>query len=118
MRFIIVIAFALFTSLGFAQDTGMIVGKILDKDFDNTPLVFANITLKHSNLKSTSDVSGVFLFEQLPDGKHTLVCNYPGYESKEIEVDITSGQAIEVEVSLHTIKLDLSSISSTSTTEK
>lgn len=113
MKYLILFTVALFTNLGFSQGTGMIIGKVLDKELKNEPLVFANISLKDSDLTSTSDVTGLFLLENLSDGKHTVICSYPGYKNKEIEVMIVSGQPTEVQVSLsaRTLSLNTASIS-------
>ncbi len=105
----------LFTSFGFAQHSGLIVGKVLDKESDNTPLLFANISIKGSSIKSTTDQTGLFIIENLKDGDYTLVCSFIGYESKELKVKVVSGKTDDIKVTLgaSTISLDeLASISS------
>ncbi|TYA74472.1 carboxypeptidase-like regulatory domain-containing protein [Seonamhaeicola marinus] len=105
MKYLATLVFILITSISFAQDSGLIVGKVLDKELDNTPLAFANISIKGTEISSTSDLSGTFLFENLKDGKYTLVCNFPGYESKEIEIQVSSFEPAEIKLALNTFKL-------------
>ena len=108
----------LFSTFSFAQDIGLIVGKVLDNEMNNEPLIFANVFVKGTDITSTSDVTGLFLLENLKDGKHTLVFSYPGYESKELIVDIISGQPTDVSVSLKTKTLALSTLTSSRTITK
>lgn len=116
MKYLILLTFTLYTTLGFSQDTGMIIGKVLDKELNNEPLIFANVSLKNSDLKSSSDVTGLFLLEHLSDGKYIVVCSYPGYESEEVEVQVVSGEPAEVEINLSAKRLALN-IASISTEE-
>jgi len=89
-----------FSSLGFAQNMGLIVGKVIDKDTNNEPLVFANLSIKGTTIESTSDITGLFLIENLSDGDYTLVCNFVGYETKEINVHVSALEPTEVNISL------------------
>ncbi|TWO31388.1 carboxypeptidase-like regulatory domain-containing protein [Seonamhaeicola sediminis] len=100
MKQLIVLFFILFSASLFAQNTGLVVGKILDKEMDNTPLAFANVSVKGSSLKATSDFSGMFLLENLQDGEYTLVCNFPGYEPKEINIVVDSAEPTEIKLAL------------------
>lgn len=102
----------LFSALSFAQDTGQIIGKVLDNEMNNEPLIFANVSIKGTDFKATSDVTGLFLFENLKDGNHTLVFNYPGYESKEVNVKIISGQPTQVSLTLKAKTLAISTLTS------
>lgn len=114
MKHVIVVLFTFFTAICSGQDTGLIIGKIMDEEANNAPLVFANVLVKDVDLKSTSDETGLFLFENLADGKHIVVCSYPGYESKELEVEIVAGQPTEINVALHARRLTLTTVSTTS----
>ncbi len=115
MKYLILLAFVFISSLGFSQDTGMIIGKILDKELNNEPLMFANISLKNSKLTSTSNETGTFLLDNLADGKHIVICSYPGYERREVEVEIVSGQPTEVKITLAAKRLTLATASTSAT---
>ena len=46
MKHLITLLLLTFSSIGFAQNAGMIVGKVLDKELINEPLIFANVSIK------------------------------------------------------------------------
>jgi hypothetical protein len=100
MRHLIFLFILLFSSFCFAQNTGFIVGKVLDNEFNDAPLSFANISVKGTNIVSNSDLNGLFLIEYLEAGNYTLVCHFAGYETKEIEIKIISGTSTEVKIDL------------------
>ena len=117
MRHLITFFILIFTSFCFSQHTGLIVGKLLDKEFDNNPLVFANISIKGTSIKSTTDQTGLFVIENLEDGDYTLVCSFVGYETKELKVKVVSGESeyIKTSLSASTISfLELASIANIS----
>ena len=106
-----------FTSLCFSQNTGMLVGKIMDNEIQNSPLVFADVAIKGTSIKSHTDITGLFVIEHIEDGDYTLVCSFIGYETQEINVSVNSGQPTEVKLALaaSTISLlELASITSVS----
>lgn len=100
MKHLIALFFIFSSAIMCAQNTGLIVGKVLDKELDNTPLAFANVSIKGTNLNVTSDISGAFLFENLESGKYTLICNFAGYETKEIQIEVNEQFPAEVKLSL------------------
>ena len=46
MQQLITFFILIFTSVCFSQNTGLITGKLMDQEFDNNPLVFANVSIK------------------------------------------------------------------------
>ncbi|GAA3645438.1 hypothetical protein GCM10022397_32970 [Flavivirga jejuensis] len=89
----------------------------MDKEFDNNPLVFANVSIKGTSIKSTTDQTGLFVIENLEDGDYTLVCSFTGYDTKELKVKVISGESeyIKTSLSASTISLiELASIASVS----
>jgi len=100
MKFYFYLIFLLFSSISFCQDTGLIIGKVLDKKSNNAPLTFANISLKGTEIKTTSDISGAFIIEYLKNDSYTIVCSFPGYKTKETNIYIKSGEPTEVTVIL------------------
>jgi hypothetical protein len=99
-----------FSSLGFAQNMGLIVGKVIDKDMNNEPLVFANLSIKGTTIESTTDITGLFLLENLADGDYTLVCNFVGYETKELNVHVNSMEPTEINISLKPSTISLNDL--------
>lgn len=118
MKQLITLLLFTFSSLGFAQNMGLIVGKVMDKDMNNEPLVFANVSIKGTAIESTSDITGLFLLENLADGDYTLVCNFVGYETKELQVHVSSMEPTEVKVSLAPSTISLNELASLASVAK
>jgi len=118
MKHLITLFMLFISTISFGQGTGLIVGKILDNEMNEEPLIFANVFIKGTDLKSTSDVTGLFLLENLKDGIHTLVFSYPGYETKELDVQIISGAPTEINLVLKVKTLSLSALTSSRETSK
>lgn len=74
----------------FAQN-GTVTGTILDKEFNNEPLAFANIIVKGTKQGTSTDVNGKYSISLKP-GSYTLVIGYLGYETKEIPFTIKANE--------------------------
>src|SRR5690606_24311477 len=90
MKLRFLLGFLFFITLSFAQ-TGTVSGTILDKEFDNEPLPFANITVKGSTQGSSTDDQGRYTISLKP-GNYTLVIAYLGYETKEIPFTLKANE--------------------------
>ena len=97
--------FCLTISLVSAQ-TGTVVGNVIDGDYNNEPLAFANILVKGTTTGTTSDFDGKYQLE-LEEGTYTLVFSFVGYGTKEIsDVVINANQVVDLDVTLATNALD------------
>ena len=67
-----------------AQDTGSIVGKLTDKEYNDEPLAFANVLIKGTTKGTTTDFDGLYEIADLEPGVYTVVYSYLGYETVEI----------------------------------
>lgn len=108
MKGLFFVAAMLISTLSFSQNTGLVVGKIMDAEVNNAPLVLANVTIKGTETKVDTDQTGLFLLENLKAGDYTLVCSFVGYETKEINVHVDAFEPTELKLSLaaSTISLD------------
>lgn len=97
LRFLL-LSFLFATSL-FAQN-GTVTGTILDKEFNNEPLPFANIVIKGTKQGASTDENGKYSISLKP-GNYTLVIGYLGYETKEIAFTL---KANEKKVINHTLE--------------
>ncbi|WP_246615897.1 TonB-dependent receptor [Aquimarina litoralis] len=70
--------------LNFAQETGTIAGKLLDKEVNNQPLPFANIVVLGTTLGTSSDFDGNYEIPNVPAGTYTLEFSFTGYETLRI----------------------------------
>ena len=110
MKHLIYISLFLFTAFSFGQNTGLIVGKVLDKEMNDAPLVLANVSIKGTSIKLDTDLTGLFVIENLEEGNYTLVCSFVGYESQEIDVHVDSMNPTEVKLSLAASTISLNDL--------
>lgn len=75
---------------GFAQN-GTVMGTILDKEFNDEPLPFANVTIKGSTQGASTDEKGKYSLTLKP-GTYTLVVAFVGYETAEIPFTLKAGE--------------------------
>ncbi|MBI1851251.1 MAG: TonB-dependent receptor [Planctomycetes bacterium] len=98
----IAFAFAFwFSAVGAAQSqTGSIRGVVYDKDF-NVPLVAAKVTIVETKQTATTGDEGIFILNQVPPGKYTVVVSKEGYV-RQVKADIvvSAGQLTDVDASL------------------
>ncbi len=119
MKRFIYLILILFSTASFSQNTGLIVGKVMDKELDNTPLVLANVSVKGTSAGANTDLTGLFIIEDLKPGDYTLVCTFVGYETQEIHVHVDALIPAEVNLSLAASTISLSELASiTSTSQK
>ena len=96
-QFFILLSFFAITFVQ-AQNTGSIVGKLTDKEFNNEPLPFANVLIKGTTKGTTSDADGLYEIDNLDPGKYTVVFSFVGYETIEIETEVVAGKVTTVNV--------------------
>lgn len=118
MKRILIVILSLVTSLIYAQSTGSIVGKLTDKEFNNEPLAFANILIKGTTTGTTSDIDGLYQFEELAPGSYTLVFSFVGYETQEIVAEVVAGKVTTINVPMGASAASLDEIVITTTTRR
>ena len=110
---IVAFIFGLFiSSIGFAQGAS-IQGSVLDGGVDKEPLAFAQVKVKGLDITAETALDGAFELNLL-EGKYTLVVEFIGYESVEIdEVVVTKTDVVLNPVVLNSLKraYDLASVS-------
>jgi len=117
MKSIFVIALLIFTLTSFGQNTGSIAGKLTDKEYNDEPLAFANILIKGTTTGTTSDIDGLYGFENLDPGSYTLVFSFVGYETQEVSIEVVQGKVTEVNIAMGA-NASLDEIVITTTTRK
>lgn len=78
----------LMSSVLFSQTSGIIEGTIKDATANNSPMMFATVTLKETQQTVTTGFRGGYFFKDLKPGVYTLVFNFLGYESVTKKVEI------------------------------
>ncbi len=91
----------MFAMTSFGQVKGTVSGIIIDKEFGNQPMPFANFQVKNSAIGGMSDENGKFTI-QLPAGEHVLIFSFVGYETVEKKISVIEGQTTQLEVALGT----------------
>lgn len=118
MKYILIILPLIFTSMMRAQSTASIAGKLIDKEYNDEPLAFGNVLIKGTTIATTSDIDGVYSFENLNEGSYTLVYSFVGYETRELEVALVGGKAASVNVDMVASAASLDEVLIMATTRK
>jgi outer membrane receptor protein involved in Fe transport len=106
----------LFTAAMFAQN-GTVTGVILDKEFNNEPLPFANIVIKGTKQGASTDENGKYTISLKP-GSYTLVIGYLGYETKEIPFTIKANEKKVINYTLEASGVQLNDVEIVQTVSK
>ncbi len=94
-KFFTVIAL-LFVGAIFAQDTGTIAGKLLDKESGNQPLPFANVVIKGTSKGASTDFDGLYEITGVPVGTYTIEFSFTGYQTVEIPNVVVEADKVAV----------------------
>jgi len=114
-----ILALTLFTSLAtFAQSTGSLAGKLMDKEYNNEPLPFANVIIKGTSTGTTSDMDGLYILNDLSPGSYTIIYSFVGYETQEIAVEIIASKVTNVDVTMGASAASLDEVVITTTTKR
>lgn len=114
-----ILLFTLFTTaILIGQTNGSIAGKLTDKEYNNEPLPFANIIIKGTTVGTTSDIEGLYSFENLVPGPYTLVFSFVGYEMQQIKITVVANKVTTVNVPLGASSASLDEVVITTTTRK
>ena len=90
----------LISAFSFAQNA-TVTGTILDKEFDNEPLAFANIMLKGTTKGTTTDENGKYTLTVTP-GNHTITIGFLGYKTAEIPFTVKANEKKVINYTLET----------------
>ena len=96
---LLLLLFILSTSFSYAQEKGVVTGRVLDST-DGSPLWGASILVKGTSMGTTSSDVGKYRISQLPAGKITLIFRYIGYVTFEKQVNVKENQPVNIDVEL------------------
>ena len=107
------------STVSFSQSKGTIKGIVLDKEVNNSPLPFANVFIKGTNIGTTTEFEGGYNLKVNP-GSYTLVFSFIGYETVEIpNTVVKENQTIIINKTLNASKgVSLNEIQITGSTKK
>ncbi|MEQ9217707.1 MAG: TonB-dependent receptor [Cyclobacteriaceae bacterium] len=116
-RILFIVLSLLFLSVS-AQETGSIVGKIVDSEAGDEALPFATIIIEGTTTGTTSDFDGLFAIANLPAGPYNLQISSVGYETVTLtDLIVEPGKALEVNIPMSTGSVDLEAVVVTSKVE-
>src|SRR5690606_23346547 len=118
MKTFIKLFFFFLTSITIAQ-TGSIVGKLTDTEYNNEPLPFANVFLKGTTKGITSDIDGLYSLENVEPGTYTVVYSFVGYETVEIpDVKVLADKVTNIDVPMGASAANLDEVVIKTTTRR
>lgn len=88
---------------GFSQSKYTISGQVKDKK-NGEDLIGSTIVVAGTNIATSTNAYGFYSIT-LPEGKYRIQYQYVGYKTINIEVDLTSNQKIDMEISEDKIEL-------------
>lgn len=90
--------------------TQTVRGKVVDRE-TLQPLVGASVSLKDTELGSSTDAQGNFLIYNVPIGRYIVEASYVGYQTRTIpEVLVQSGKETVLKISLSPVAYNLSEV--------
>ena len=93
------IVFLIWSCIAFSQ-TGEISGVILDEEYNNQPLPFADVYIKGTTKGASTDFDGKFTISNVPAGENVVIITFVGYETKQVAVTVKEGETVTISESL------------------
>jgi outer membrane receptor protein involved in Fe transport len=91
MRIKLLLITILLSTYCLAQTKGTVKGILTDKETNNTPLAFANATIKGTAIGVTTDEKGQYSLAIVP-GEYVIVFSFVGYENVEEKITVKPGE--------------------------
>lgn len=114
MRAISIIAsLSLFVQFVLSQPTQTIRGRVVDED-SQAPLLGANVLILEAGPITgvITDEAGVFVMEDVPVGRYTLLVSYVGYKSSIMrDVLVGTGREVYLDVGLKELLVEMEGVS-------
>jgi len=84
-----------FPLLVFCQ-TETIRGFVYEES-SSEPIIFANVSIKDTNLGSVTDDNGYFIFPNISQGNYIIEVDFIGYQKKTVPIKVVSGIKLKVQ---------------------
>ena len=101
MKGLLIFAFAILSTMVFAQPTQNVRGKLFDNE-TFVPLVGVKVQIftadSTKKYRALSSVDGTFTIENVPVGKHELVASLISYDTKSVTIEVNSGKETIVQL--------------------
>ncbi|MCI0448276.1 MAG: carboxypeptidase-like regulatory domain-containing protein, partial [Chlorobi bacterium] len=73
-------------------ESNKIKGRVTDEK--NKPIEFVSVTIQDLGLSTSTDQKGNYAFQNIPKGNYLLTFKRSGYESKSLELNLTTGDTL------------------------
>ena len=93
-RLLLGILFLIQTMVVFGQEASL-QGKVIDSK-TLKPLQNVVLTIESTNQSKVSNASGVFKFDKVPSGNHSLIVTYTGYTTQVFQLELTDGELLDL----------------------
>ena len=67
------------------------------EESSSEPIIFANVSIKDTNLGSVTDDNGYFIFPNISQGDYLIEVDFIGYQKKTIPIKVVSGVKLKVQ---------------------
>ncbi len=104
------LATMLFSTILLAQEKGIISGTILDTENHDEPVLFAQISLKGTQIRERTNIFGNFEIKDAEPGDYILTVAFAGYETENIPVVVLAGERTIVNRSIQPKTINLNEI--------
>ena len=109
-RLLVLIGIIAFAQVVLGQNTGSIKGKVVNKQ-NNEPVPFANIVIWGTNIGSSSDFDGNFVFAGLEPGFIELRASAVGFKPYVASsVQITNARSVFIEIELEETAVEIEGV--------
>lgn len=88
-----------------AQGTGQIKGTVTDAT-TGEPLIGVNVGLIGTSIGAPTDIDGNYTINRVPVGSYTLGATSIGYSSIQVEVEVTRGQTLTLNLTLEQVAVE------------
>lgn len=105
MKNSLLFALILVSSALFSQEKGLVSGTVFDAELNNEPMLFANISLKGTQLQTRTNIFGNFEIDGIEPGNHVLHVTFAGYESQELPITVLAGNTTIMQTEIHALTL-------------
>ena len=93
-RLLLSILFLIQTMVVFSQEASL-QGKVIDSK-TLKPLQNVVLTIESTNQSKVSNSNGVFKFDKVPSGNHSLIVTYTGYTTQVFQLELTEGELLDL----------------------
>lgn len=93
-KLLLSILFLIPTLVVFGQESSL-TGKVIDSK-TLKPLTNVVLTIESTNQTKLSNSNGIFKFDKMPVGNHSLIVNYTGYTTQVFQLELTEGELLDL----------------------